>query len=71
MFNNHPNKADRYPIDILTIGKTIKIDGVEGVINSIKNQVLVLDIINKENEHEYKEYDLAKVLKKFKKDDEK
>lgn len=65
MFNNHPDKVDRYPMEI-GINKFITIDGVTGQINSIKNKVIILDIINDENKHEYKEYNLATVLKKLK-----
>lgn len=65
MFNNHPDEINK-TMDILRIGKFITIDGVTGQIQSIKNKIIVLDVINNDNEHELKEYDLVKVLKKLK-----
>lgn len=65
MFNNHPNQIDK-SLDVLRVGKFIEIDGVVGQIHSIKNKILVVDVINKDNKHEMKEYDLIKVLKKIK-----
>lgn len=65
MFNNHPDEEDK-SLDILRVGKFIELDGVVGQIHSIKNKKLIVDIINKDNKHEMKEYDLIKVLKKLK-----
>lgn len=67
MFNNHPDHPDKSS-DMLRVGKYIEIDGVVGQIHSIRNKKILIDIINKENKHEIKEYDLIKVLKKINKD---
>jgi len=71
MFNNHPNIKDRYPIDILRIGKDITIGEQKGKIISIKNRVVEVDIINDKNKHEIKKYDLIKLLKDLKENDNK
>jgi hypothetical protein len=63
-FNNHPDKKDRYSMNPTTIGKWIKTpDGKEGLIINVKNHTIEVDIINDENKHEIKIYDLKKVLK--------
>lgn len=66
MFNNHPNIKDRYPMDILRIGKFITIDKTTGQILSIKNGIVEVDVINDEYKHEIIKYDIVKLLKKMK-----
>ena len=65
MFNNHPDIKDRYPADILRVGKFITIDKKSAQILSLKNNVVLLDIINDENEHETKEMSVVKLLKQM------
>lgn len=68
MFKNLPNIKDRYPYDVLRSGKFIETkDGkIIGQIDTIKNQILTLDVIDNENKHQTIEYDLVKLLKKLK-----
>ena len=61
MFNNHSDIIDN---NALRIGTFIEIDGVIGQIKSIKDKKVTIDIINNENEHELKVYELSKILKK-------
>jgi len=65
MFNNHPDIKDRYPADILRVGKFVTIDKKTAQILSLKNNVVLLDIINDENEHEIKEMSVTKLLKQM------
>lgn len=66
MFNNHPNIKDRYPVDILRVGKFITIGKQTAQILSLKNNVVLVDVINDENEHEVKEISVVKLLKQMK-----
>lgn len=66
MFNNHPDIKDRYPADILRVGKFIKIGNKDAQILSLKNNIVLVDIINDENEHEVTEISIKKLLKQMK-----
>jgi len=68
MFKNLPDHKDRFPYDILRSGKFLETkDGkIVGQIDTLKGKVIVLDIINDENKHEYKEFNLVKLVDKIK-----
>lgn len=68
MFKNLPNQKDRFPYDILRSGNFIETkDGkIIGQINKIKGKSILLDVINDENKHELKEFDIVKLVKKIK-----
>ena len=68
MFKNLPDHKDRYPYDVLRSGKFLETkDGkIVGQIDVLKGKVVVLDIIDENNEHQYIEYDVVKLVKKLK-----
>lgn len=68
MFKNLPDHKDRYPYDVLRDGKFIETkDGkIVGQINKLKDNVIVLDIIDEDFKHQYVEFDLVKLIKKIK-----
>jgi hypothetical protein len=68
MFKNLPNHKDRFPYDVLRDGKFLETkDGkIVAQINKLKGKVIVLDIIDENNEHQYVEFDLVKIVKKIK-----
>jgi membrane-associated HD superfamily phosphohydrolase len=67
MFKNLPEQKDRFPHDINRSGKFIETkDGkVIGQINNIKGKVIIIDIIDKDDKHQYIEYDMKKLIKKI------
>ena len=68
MFKNLPNHKDRFPYDVLRDGKFLETkDGkIVAQINKLKGKVIVLDIIDEDNKHQYVEFDLVKIVKKIK-----
>lgn len=68
MFKNLPDNIDRYPYDVLRSGKFIETkDGkLVGQIDRLKDNQVIIDVINDNNEHEYVAYDLNKLVKKIK-----
>jgi len=68
MFKNLPNHKDRFPYDVLRSGKFLETkDGkIVGQIDVLKGEVIVLDVIDENNEHQYVEYDVVKLVKKLK-----
>lgn len=68
MFKNLPNHKDRFPYDVLRDGRFIETkDGkIVAQINKLKGKVIVLDIIDENDEHQYVEYDLVKLIKRIK-----
>ena len=66
MFRNLPDRKIRPSYDILRSGKFIDVDGVKGHIIGIKNDMVLIDTINKDDKHEVVEMDIDKVIKKIK-----
>ena len=67
MFKNLPNHKDRFPYDVLRDGRFLETkDGkIVAQINKLKGNVIVLDIIDEDDKHQYVEYDLVKMIKKI------
>jgi len=68
MFKNLPNHKDRHPYDVLRSGKFIETkDGkVVGQIDTIRGNMVTLDIIDENNEHQYVDFEVNKLIKKIK-----
>jgi len=67
MFKNLPNHKDRFPYDVLRDGRFLETkDGkIVAQINKLKGKVIVLDVIDEDNKHQYIEFDLVKIIKKI------
>jgi hypothetical protein len=65
-FNNLPDEDLRKGYDILRAGKFITFGKITGQIIRLVDDTLYLDIINSDNVHEIKGYDVKEVLKKLK-----
>jgi len=68
MFKNLPRHKDRYPYDVLRSGKWIETkDGkVVGQIDTMRGTMVTLDIIDDNNEHQYVDFEVTKLIKKIK-----
>ena len=68
MFKNLPSHKDRHPYDVLRSGKFIETkDGkVVGQIDTMRGRMVTLDIIDENNEHQYIDFEVVKLIKKIK-----
>jgi len=68
MFKNLPDHKTRHPYDVLRSGKWIETkDGkVVGQIDTMKGNMVTLDIIDENNEHQYVDFEVVKLIKKIK-----
>jgi len=66
MFSNLPNRTIRPSYDPLKAGQFVEINGITGQIIGMKNDKILVDVINDDNEHDIKEFDIKDVIKKGK-----
>jgi hypothetical protein len=68
MFKNLPNHKDRHPYDVLRSGKFIETkDGkIVGQIDTMRGNMVTLDIIDENNEHQYVDFEIDKLVNKIK-----
>jgi len=68
MFKNLPNHKDRHPYDVLRSGKWIETkDGkVVGQIDTMRGNMITLDVIDEDNKHQYVDFEIIKLIKKIK-----